>query len=183
MDPEAIVWLIFVAIWFIGSIVKQIKNVAEQRPGQSQEEDPARARERPQPARQPADDDPMIKLLRQLGGEVEVRPQEPPRQSRPALQPPRPQLPRSQPPRLQPATTTARSASRPKVAKMASIPEMDLPPLPETGQAVRTGSSGGSSAMARSLRRQLRRPSSARKAILLQEILGKPVALQGSRSR
>ena len=197
MDAEAIVWLIFIAIWFISGVIQQIKKVATQRPGQEGQPQPGqegqlqgrqeargeadrRSRERPQTL---PDDDPMVQLLRKLGGEVEVRPQEPPRETR--QQPVRPAPPPAPPapPAQAPAwvgldrSRPARPAKRPKVAEQAAIPEMKLPPI------VPTVSKGGgpATALARSIQRDLRRPDSVRKAILLQEILGKPPGLQGLR--
>lgn len=172
MSAEAVVWLIFIAIWFISGIVKQIRQVAKQRPGQPGAEPAGRQTDRSADA-----DDPMIQLLRQLGGETEVQPQEPPREYRPAPEPRRvgdtliQAEARARPP--QPSRTTART----KVAAAAKIPEMDLPPLPSVGQPVprRRGS-----ALGREIRRQLRRRESARRAILLREILGPAPGLKGS---
>lgn len=197
MDAEAIVWLIFIAIWFISGVVRQIKQVSSQRPGQEGQPQPTgqSSREmRGEPDRRPADrpkpalpdDDPMVQLLRKLGGEVEVRPQEAPRETR--QQPARSPMPAPPPappaPPVQVSATIDRSrpakvARRPKITELAAIPKMKQP------HVVPTVSSGGgpATALARALRRDLRQPDSVRKAIMLQEILGKPPGLQGLRGR
>lgn len=177
MDPEAFVWLLFLVIWIVSGIVRGIKQVAAQRPGQhphpgegERAEQGPRRPERPLP-----DDDPMVQLLRQLGGEVEVRPHEPPReQERPA----EPRAPRQVPP------PPPVSRPVPQVASMRSqtvpaVPDVSAPFVPmATGISLGRGASRGRSALARKLRRDLSRPDSLRKAVLLQEILGKPPGLK-----
>lgn len=192
MDAEAIVWLIFIAIWFISGVVRQIKQVASKRPGQQRpgqerpgQEGQQQARSTQERQERLPEDDPMVQLLRKLGGEVEVRPQEPPQERRP--QPMRTRTPSPPPPappvRVQQSSASidrsrpAKVARRPKIAQQAAIPEMKLPPIVP---AVSTGG-GPPVALARNLRRDLRRPDSLKKAVLLQEILGKPPGLQGLR--
>ena len=188
---EAIVWLVFIAIWFISGVVKSIKQVSDQRPGQQpgptqeqpQPQRPQPARQRPQPARQPDGEDPMIRLLRQLSGETEVQPEQTPRESprQPSYQPP---TPRKQAPPPTPRLIAQADRSRPvqardvSVAKTPPVPRVALPPRAKIASPL-VSHSHGASAMARSLSRDLRNPGSVRKAILLQEILGKPLGLQG----
>jgi hypothetical protein len=173
MDAEAIVWLVFIGIWFIGGILKQIKQVKEQRPGQPGTEHRA-PRETNRPAPQAEDDDPMIQLLRQLGGQVETRPQKPPPPPRPA--PPK-AVPMAQQVRL--AREARAEAASTKAAKKAAISGRKLQSM--AAAAARPRVRGG--VLARDVRRQLRNPQSARRAILLQEILGKPPGLEGAPAR
>lgn len=187
MDAEAIVWLIFIAIWFISGVIRQIKQVASQRPGQEGPglEGQEQARSAQERQERLPEDDPMVQLLRKLGGEVEVRPQEPPREQRP--QPMRtrtaPPPPPAPPLRAQQSSASIdrsrplKVARRPRIAQQASIAEKKVSPI---APAVSTGG-GPPVALARNLRRDLRRPDSLQKAILLQEILGKPPGLQGLR--
>ncbi len=91
MDGEAIGWLLFLAVWFISSVVQQIRKMGKNVPGQGepppqerQVQPPPIPREQarpstplPPPILNPSQD-PIRELMRQLGVEVPTEPVERP---------------------------------------------------------------------------------------------------------
>ncbi|MEM1204273.1 MAG: hypothetical protein AAGN66_13665 [Acidobacteriota bacterium] len=197
MDGELIVWLLFIAIWLISSVIQQIKKIS----GIKRPDPPAEIPSTPkgQPAATPqarsqgdgaAGDDVLKELMRQLGVDVEPQPAPPPPVPTPAPRsaPPIPGVSRSDasgsPPGLGAGELSTppypRAAALGEGAPMPALPRLGLPSGPPARR--RRSRSRLAAGVVRDLRRQSGGRSLAR-AVLLQEILGPPVSLKDAESK
>lgn len=191
-DIDAIIWLVIIVVSIIAQIIKGAKKTASQAPKQEnaprsapaerrstpakdQRKSPSSYRDRKDELRQfleriadptpePVPEVTVPRTRRQAGGQQGRMPPPPPTRSR------QPQTQREKRPAM-PSAPAAPSVTMRTPSMQATAPDQ----LPTTvmGTSERT-----SSAQGRELRKLLDKPQSQRRAILLREILGPPLALR-----